>query len=450
MNPIVRRRIDQVRRRWWVVLLVGGLATLSALQPVLFSKPMYAATSTLVLSSPGRNPVEDAAMAVGYATLLNEPATIDRLKAARHIPKEVTVEARMVGASPILTIEATATDAAVAQNAAQSMAEAFRDDINLVRQRRNEKAIQDRQAELDSLLTKPGPDGFMNPLVPVVQQQLNTLRADSTDQLQELQLRAGVTEVASNIVLQVAARTLGGLALGVLAALGLAAWSTRLSNSADLQDKTGIKPLVEVPAGGSVEKDRVREDRLRKLANIVSLQELPKSTVVALTDSRGARGARDLADALARLSAEQGNQTVLVHADNDRSQHTADAGFNEALADHDLVSGVLKDGPVDALKIMPRGSLLTDRYALVSRERIVAVFDELRAGADVILVVAPSIADTIDSQPICAAADLTMVVADRRSTRAGDVTAAVDALNDTHAVLLGAVLIDGSRHGRSG
>ncbi|HKP43762.1 hypothetical protein [Mycobacterium sp.] len=444
MNPILRRRIDQIRRRWWVVLAIAGLATLSAALPLLLTKPTYVATSTLVLSSPGRNPVEDATMVTGYSTLFNDPATIGRLRDAHDLPEDVTFEARTVGASPILTIEATAQSPKVAQDAAQNMAAAFCDDINSVRQRRNEKAIENTQDQLNSLLSKAGPDGLMNPLVPVVQQRLDTLRADSTDQLQELQVRAGVTKNAPNFMFEVALRAAGGLLLGILAALGLAAFSTRLTNSADVLDKTGIEPLVEVPASGSIERNTLRENRLRTLANIVSLQDLPKSTVVALTDIRGARGARDLGEALARLSAQQGYRTVLVYADNDASQHTEDAGFNDVLTDSGLVNSVLKDGAVDSLKIMTSGSVVADRYSLVSRERVVAVFDEIRTGADTVVVVAPSIADTIDSQPICAAADLTIVVVGRRSSRAGDVTSAVDALGDAHTVLLGAVLIDGT------
>ena len=84
----------------------------------------------------------------------------------------------------------------------------------------------------------------------------------------------------------------GGLVLGILAALGLAALSTRLTNAADLRDKTGVEPLVEVPDAGSDKLDRLRQDRLRTLANLVSLEDLPKPTVIALTDSRGGRGAR--------------------------------------------------------------------------------------------------------------------------------------------------------------
>ena len=86
-----------------------------------------------------------------------------------------------------------------------------------------------------------------------------------------------------------------------------------------------------MPNGGSIESARLREDRLRTLANIVSLQDLPKSTVIAVTDSRGVRGARDLAEALARSSAQQGYRTVLVYADNDATRPAGGAGFNDAL-----------------------------------------------------------------------------------------------------------------------
>jgi capsular polysaccharide biosynthesis protein len=443
LNPIVLRRIDQIRRRWWVVLLVAGVAILSAVLPLLNTSPKYVGKSTLVLSSTGRTPEQDAVMAVGYATLFNDPATIVRLTATHKIPEGVTLAAGTVATSPILAIEATADDPEVAQDAAQTMAYVFRDDINLVRQADYDKAIVEAQAQLDSLLRQPGPDGSVNPLVPVVQTRLDAMRDNSTNKLQVLQLRAGVTKLAPNIVLQLGLRGVAGLLLGILAALAMAALSTRLADSADLLNKTGIEPLVEVPAGGSIERNRLREDRLRTLANIVSLQDLPKSTVVALTDSRGARGARDLAEALARLSAQQGYRTVLVYADNNASHQTQGPGFNDVLADSGLANSVLKLGAVGSLKVMPSGSVVADRYSLTSRERIVAVFDELRTGADTIFIVAPSIADTIDSQPICAAADLTVVVVGRRSSRAADVTAAVDALADAHAVLLGAVMIDG-------
>ena len=125
--------------------------------------------------------------------------------------------------------------------------------------------------------------------------------------------------------------------------------------------------------------------------------------------------------------------------------------FNDALADSGLVHEVLKDGDVESLKILPAGSTLADRYPLVTRERIDAVLDKLRTDADTIIVAAPSIAETTEAQLVCAAADATILVVTRGSSRAGDVTSAAEALAKAHAVLLGAVLIDrpdGKQRGR--
>lgn len=445
MNPIVRRRLEQIRQRWWLVLLIVAAAVMSAVPALLTAKPTYIGTSTLILSSPGRNPVDDATMAVGYISLLNEPEMITRLRANRNIPEDVTFIGRTVAASPILVIEATASDPEVAQRTAAVMAEAFRDDINSVRKKGNDKAILTTEKQLEALLDDPGPDGLINPMAPVVQQRLDSLRSDSTNQLRDLQLQAGVTAITPNALFELAIRCVGGMLLGVLAALGLAAMSTRIGNAADLLDKTHLEPLVEVPGGGSIESNRLREDRLRTLANFVTLQDQAKSKVIALTDCRGARGARELAEALARLSAQQGYRTVLVYADNDGSQHAQGLGFNDALVNSALANGLLKDGAVDSLLVMGAGSLVADRYSLIGRDKIVAVLDELRAGADTIVVAAPSLVETIEAQSICAAADFTMVVVGSHSSRSGDVAAAVDVLADARAVLLGAVLVDGRR-----
>ena len=171
---------------------------------------------------------------------------------------------------------------------------------------------------------------------------------------------------------------------------------------------------------------------------------MPKPTVIAVADSRGGGEARGVAEALAELSAQQGGRTVLVYADNHASPPADGAGFNDALADSGLVHEVLKDGDVESLKILPAGSTLADRYPLVTRERIDAVLDKLRTDADTIIVAAPSIAETTEAQLVCAAADATVLVVTRGSSRAGEVTSAAEALAKAHAVLLGAVLIDGT------
>lgn len=447
MNSQLGRYLEQIQRRWWVVLL-AVVVCLSATAMMSDDRPAYVGKALLVQSSPGHSPEQDATMAVGYSTLFNEPATIGRLREIAKLPENVDFVASTVAASPILTIEATAEDPKVAQVAAQRMAVVFREDINSARDAGYAKDIEAAERQLDAAQSRPQPDGSMNPLVPVLQARLDAMRDDGTNQLQDLQLQAGVTKTDPKVAFQLASGSVGGLFLGILAALGLAAVSLRIATASDLLNKTGVDPLVDVPSGGSNKSKKSREDGLRMLANLISVQDLPKSAVLAVTDCRGATGAQDLAHDLARLSAQQGRRTALVYADNSPSAAIRQVGFNDALTDSIVVNDALVDGPEESLRILPAGSFVPDRYPLMSRERIDAVLDEVRVAADVIVIAAPSIEDTIDSSPICAAADFTILVVGRRSSRSGDVIAAAGALADAHATLLGAVLTGKGSTGR--
>jgi polysaccharide biosynthesis transport protein len=442
LNPALKRRIDQIRRRWWLVLAAAVLGILAALLPALTEAPTYVGKSALVMSSPGRAPEQDTMMVVGYSTMFNEPVTINRLEGAAGLPDNVTYEARTVAASPILIIQATAENAQLAQDAAQKMAEAFRDDVNSVRQKGNEQSVQDLQAQLEALRAEPTPEGLANPALAAVQDRINALQFDSTNQLQDLQLRAGVVEIQPNLKTNLALGAIGGLVLGLLGAVGLGSLSTRLTSSSELRDKTGVEPLVEVPSAGARKRNRLRQDRLRTLANIVSLRDLPKPGVIAFADSAGVHGARALAEELAKLMAQQRNRTVLVYADNEKLESADGAGFNEALAGTSPVPLALEAGGVDALTILPPGSVHAERYANMTPARITALLDELRTEADTIIIAAPPFTDSAETQLICGAADSTILVVSTKSSRSRDVSSAREALDQAHAALLGAVLID--------
>lgn len=448
MNSHLGRYLEQVQRRWWVVLLAIAVVVFATAM-MSEDRPRYVGKALLVQSSPGQSPEQDATMAVGYSTLFNEPATVGRLRAMAKLPEAVTFTASTVAASPILIIEATADKPGIAQDAAQRMAEVFRADINSARHAGYVSEIRDAERQLESAQAKPQPDGSINPLVPVLQARLDAMRSEGTNHLQDLQLRAGVTKSEPKTAFQLLSGAVGGLFLGVLAALGLAGVSRRIVNADDLLHKGGIEPLIVVPDRGSVEANRLREERLRILANFVSVQDPPKSSVLALADCSGAHGARELAEELAGLSAQQGRRTVLVYADHGTSESAHHLGFNDVLANSSLVNDVLRDGELRTLRILPAGSIVADRYPLMSRERIDAVLDELRVDNDHIVIAAPSMAKGIDSYPICAAADFTILVVRTRSSRSGDVTSAAGALADAHAVLLGAVLTGRGPRGRN-
>jgi polysaccharide biosynthesis transport protein len=448
MSLAYTRRIEQIRRRWWVVLLFTGLAVVAALA----SLPLhvtYVGKSTLVQSSPGPGADMATMRVTGYAGLFNDPAIQDRLREKARIPTDVKLEARTVPGSAILMIQATADDPEVAQHAATLMAEAFINDINPAGTTSLDLAVIDIEGKFRDLQQAfPDQTAVMNQATNL-QAALEAVRNSEPDRLQDLQRQAGVTKIPPPYR-QLGPAAAGGLLLGVLAALGMAAVSTRIRSSAELLEKTGLEPLVEVPDARSVRQSRLREDRIRALADIVSSQDSPKPLVIALTDSRGARGAGGIAEALAKVLAQQEYRTVLVYdnADNDASQSAENAGSENVLDNSNLVHLVLEDGDVESLKILPWCGFFASRYSRVTRERIVAVLDELRSGADIIVVAAPSIADSRDAQLLCAAADFTVLVVASQSSRAGDVTSAVEVLGRARADVLGVVLIHGT-NGRS-
>ncbi len=441
MNPVLKRRIDQIRRGWWLVLLIAGLGVGGAALISLNQPTTYVAKSVLILSSTGRSPDQDATVAVGYAKLFNEPATIQRLKSAAGIPDDIGFQAQTVAASPILTIGATADDPAKAQDASQHMAQAFSEDINSVRQKGTEKAIENLQREVDDLRAQPQPNGTIDPQLGVMQDRLDAMKSDTTNQLTELQLRAGVTKTAPVIGFNLTAGIVGGLLVGVLTAIGVASLSTKLRSADDLAHKTGFEPLAEVPAAGSKALAGLRDERIRALANTISLQDVAKSPVIALTDCRHVRGALDLANGLAELSARQGLQTVLVHVDAAQTDPVK-LGLTDALADTSLVPALLQAGDTETLTIISPGTSTGRSY--LTRERLSSVLDEIGTRADAIILVAPSISDTTDAQIVCAAADLTVLVAGIDSTTAPDVNAGVALLQKAHAELLGVVLVAGA------
>ena len=454
MNVLLKRRIEQIKQRWWVVVAIAALTVTLAGVSLLTAHPTYVGKSELIVSSPGRAPDQDAALVQGYVALFNNPATIARLQAANHIPDGITFEAKPVAASPILTIEATADDAKAAETAAQDMAVAFRQDINAIHEAEKKQTLADLTSQLDR--TQPTSKDPINPMLAApLQEQIFNTRHDLTNELQDLQLRAGVTTNAQQGVGSLVVPAAGGLLLGLLAALGLSVLSTRLWSSADIREKTDVEPLVEVPESGSVARNRLREHRLRTLANIVSSGDLGMPKVLALTDVRGARGAQDLAWALAEFWAKKGHRTVLVYAD-DASCQEGNWGFIDALGDSsriDRFEKVLQYGAVASMKVLPGGSVVADRSSRVTRERIGALLDKLRPLADTIVVAAPSIADSteaqFEAQLLCAAAERTVLVAAKGKSRAGDLTAAAEALAKAHAVPLGAVLIEGSNDGQA-
>lgn len=449
LRTVVNRRVEKLRRYLWVVVAVTMLVVAGAAYSAFSTGPTYSAKSALVVSSPGRTPEQDAVLAVGYAMLFNDPVNLERLRAAKAIPEDVGLEAKTAAASPIVTVEATADSPKAAQDTAQLIAETFRDDMNAARKQEADATVADLQRQIDEFRARPGPGGVVDPAIGALQESIaNVQYYSTTDQLRDLQMKVGAVRNSRNAALKLLLGLTGGVLAGVLFAFALAALSNRLRSAADVREKTGMDPLVELPGGASRTSGK-REERLRALFNGLNARSVSSPLVLAVTDPSGAGGARQVAEALAVFSAQQGRRTTLVLTDlGIDTEPPGAAGFNDALRDSRMVGALLQRGAVDALSILTPGSADEDGHVPLTRQRLDAVLEQLRVGADVVILAAPSITENAQAQIVCAAADMTVLVISKSVSRVDDVVAAGKTLAAVGATVAGSVLFGDKPSGR--
>lgn len=441
MDRTPNRRLRHIQQRWKLVAACVALALLAATAYTLTSHPSYTARSALILA--GRAPEQDALTVQGFVSIFNDAPTIDRLMAAADIPHDVEFEARTAAASPILIIEATAAQPDIAQDAAENMAKAFRTDINVTQQEGKQRYLDSLRQQL-SRISPIAPSGVPDPYFATLQDRIDNIDSDTTNQLQLFQPRQGIEEKTPHLKVNLILGAVGGLVIGSLLAMALAAWSRRVKTAADLRDRTGIDVMVEVPTRDSGRRRPPFDDRIRTLANIIGARNPPTPLVIAVAGTDSGPAAREVAEALSVSLALQGRRTVLVYADNGASEPETGPGFNGLLANSSAVeSALFDDGATDFLQILPAGPAVADRHSTATRERIDGVFGELRRKGFKAVVVAAPPAGEADAQLLCAAADATILVVVKGSSRFTDVSSSADVLEAMHASVLGAVLVDG-------
>jgi len=214
-GPVAAVVSDLSRYRWFVLAVVV-LALAAAVAATVLTPTTYTGRSSLIVSSNNRSPDQDAVLVQGYVDLFDDAAYQAQLLDDAGVEEPVELSARAAAASPILVISSTADDPEVARASAAAAARAFQADINDVRATEQEAKIAELQNRIDARRRTDGDDsGTVNAL----RTELIRLEADRTDQLQELQLDAGVADQAPSVVRNVGLGLVGGLLLGAVLAV---------------------------------------------------------------------------------------------------------------------------------------------------------------------------------------------------------------------------------------
>ena len=300
------------RRRFLVatITLLAGLMAFGVAKR--HSGTKYTGTATLVTVSQNSSPDQTAALATGYVAMFIQPSFQGTLHARLGLPADVSLTAQTAAQSPIIFISATGPDAATAQRAAAAAAAEFLREVNANLQANRESLIDQMRRAVEADM-KAG--AIKVPAQVDMQDRINAVNADPTNDLQILQSDAGVTAASSGAKRTTAVALVGGLVFGCLLAWVLGAASRRLSSPAELVEKARIEPLVVIPPGGGPTAELQRERQLRQLAAAVALLDLPKPAVVAVAPVERTPAADEIAESLARYRADHGARTVLVHAD---------------------------------------------------------------------------------------------------------------------------------------
>ena len=311
------------------ITLLAGLAAFGA--TVRHSGTQYTGTATLITVTQNSSPDQTAALTTGYVATFIQPSFQDMLHARLGLPADVSLTAQTAARSPIISISATGPDEATARQAAGAAADEFLREVNasLQADRDNLIAQMRRAVEAD---TQGMTDVNPVPAEIDMQDRINGVNADPTNDLQMLQSNAGVTAKSSGAKRTIAVALVGGLIFGCLLAWVLGAASRRLSSPAELMEKARIEPLVVIPPGGGTRAELKRERQLRQLAAIVALLDVPKPAVVAVAAVERMPGTDEIAESLARYRADHGARTVLVHADGTPAPLDAAEGDIESVA----------------------------------------------------------------------------------------------------------------------
>ena len=208
-----------------------------------------------------------------------------------------------------------------------------------------------------------------------MQDRINAVNADPTNDLQMLQSDAGVTAKSSAAKRTIAVALVGGLIFGCLLAWVLGAASRRLSSPAELMEKARIEPLVVIPPGGGTTAELKRERQLRQLAVTVALLDVPKPAVIAVAAVERTPGTDEIAESLARYRADHGARTVLVHADGTPAPLDAVEGDIESVAVRWLLASSESGGRMR--EVFPVGDP-QDAHGLLGMEHLGELVNSLR------------------------------------------------------------------------
>lgn len=476
-----------IRRRWYLVVLGVVIGVGAAVAAIAMIPKTYTSTAAVMVQPTG----EDGSVQNGRTTTpinLDTEAqivksTVVSQKVIEAMDDPVETEPRelakhvMVTVPPntsVLNIAFSASTPQAAQAGAEQYATSYLENRKAVAEGRLDAEARSVEAQIATLQTRlrnqarrisrlplDSPDReYETSQRDLIVDQISSLSSDlvkltSTEVLPGeviTEAQKPTTPSDPNIKILGASGLLAGLLLGLLLAVLVDRADKRIRDRRDLE-RLGLDTLVarvDVPSAVDVVGVGISArgvESLRQLRNALLARFAHGRGVVMVAGMSEGSAGSDVAVNLAATLARSGVNAVLVSANTVRcgvseafeSHHRR--GLADILRHHATVSDVVFDVPgLPGLRAMTAGSDGSLYSELLQSSHVKAVFDELAADAEVLVVdVAPTTVNA-DAQSLASMGTGVLLVAAEMRTKRAEVVDAIDQLRHVSATLLGSVV----------
>jgi len=249
----------------------------------------------------------------------------------------------------------------------------------------------------------------------------------------------------TKLILAIAA--IVSLFLALAAALLRDKFDRRVRDEEELVELLGVPVLARIPTRRRSEvRVRAFTEALELLRTNLMLSDTAGARTMAITSALPGDGKTTVLKGLSEAFARAGETVVAVDCDLRRPmlatafETEGGRGVSNVLASPTAVKDVLRPTSVVGVRVLPAGPLPPNPSALLGKDQVAKLVDELRDEADFVLVDTPPVAAGAETSTIASEVDATVLVVDFRTSRRDGLAAAREQLDRTGAKLVGIVV----------